>query len=626
MRESKFVDQNKEKWSQFEKDLIAKKQDPHLLRSHLVEITDDLSYARTFYKNRSVRIYLNGLAQLIYNNIYRNRKNFLKGGRQFFLEDVPRILFFSRRELLVCFLVLLLSVAIGIFSTAHDIGFARSILGDSYVDMTLENIRNGDPLGVYKSQGQIEMFIYIAINNLKVSMMIFLAGLLASYGAVVIMARNGIMLGVFMYFFYSRGLASEFNLTVWMHGTIEILSMVIETLAGILLGRGLIYPGTLSRSKAFSLWGKRAAILYLSTIPFILFAAFIESFLTRYTGMPDVLKIVLILFSLMLMLVYFVWYPLSKFKGKKDIDLGMPELRPESNIAFEPKTIYSNGQIFLKSIQLFGLQFSGLLRKVFLISILYLGGIFLFFKDAVLDRFILLNLNFEEAVFRVLKTDIRKFSDMYGNFSLLFNHGADPGLYILSSLWLSVLMFTAMRVFANQMSGLKFKNVKGILYAVLFSLIANAIWFSFSGWSALLYIVLSPVLILICVYLSFEIDHRRFSALKAAANGAGRLSTLVLLFILSSFAGMLFILSPLSYLVVWVLELNVDLGQEMYELVLKLIMLFAFIMLSSVCILFYMVQSIFMAYTLNEISTAGGLMENIEQIGKNKKAYGMETE
>ena len=66
MRETKFIKDNQEKWSEYEKTLKKDYQDPDKLNEIFVNITDDLSYARTFYKNRSVRVYLNGLAQNIF--------------------------------------------------------------------------------------------------------------------------------------------------------------------------------------------------------------------------------------------------------------------------------------------------------------------------------------------------------------------------------------------------------------------------------------------------------------------------------------------------------------------------------------------------------------------------------
>ena len=133
MRESQFVEQNSGKWAAFEKALNSRKKDPETLRKSLIEVTDDLSYAQTYYKNRSVRVYLNGLAQKVYNLIYRNRRNLLGSIKTFFIDDVPRIMYHARKELLVAFIVLLVSIGIGIFSSVRGNGFGTAILGADYV-------------------------------------------------------------------------------------------------------------------------------------------------------------------------------------------------------------------------------------------------------------------------------------------------------------------------------------------------------------------------------------------------------------------------------------------------------------------------------------------------------------
>ena len=69
MRETKFIEQNKEKWSKFEKILDDNKKDPGELSEVFIDITDDLSYARTHYPNRSVTVYLNSLAQKIFQKL-----------------------------------------------------------------------------------------------------------------------------------------------------------------------------------------------------------------------------------------------------------------------------------------------------------------------------------------------------------------------------------------------------------------------------------------------------------------------------------------------------------------------------------------------------------------------------
>ncbi|HNY55565.1 MAG TPA: hypothetical protein PKI86_08055, partial [Chitinophagales bacterium] len=67
MKETKFIQQNKKKWADFESLSKSKHKDSNLYSKLYIQITDDLSYARTFYSNRSVRVYLNNLAQDIFH-------------------------------------------------------------------------------------------------------------------------------------------------------------------------------------------------------------------------------------------------------------------------------------------------------------------------------------------------------------------------------------------------------------------------------------------------------------------------------------------------------------------------------------------------------------------------------
>ena len=76
MKETSFIKQNKEKWHKFEQMYHQNKKDPDELSSLFVELTDDLSYARTHYPKRTVRVYLNGLAQKVYNQLYRKKSRY----------------------------------------------------------------------------------------------------------------------------------------------------------------------------------------------------------------------------------------------------------------------------------------------------------------------------------------------------------------------------------------------------------------------------------------------------------------------------------------------------------------------------------------------------------------------
>ena len=627
MRESNFVKQNQEKWAQFEKELSASRKDPDQLRAQLIQTTDDLSYARTFYKNRSVRVYLNGLAQNIYINIYKNRKNFKQSLVHFFKEEVPSIAWQNRKVILISFLLLLFSTLIGAFSSAKDVMFARSILGDAYVDQTIENIKKGDPFGIYKQQGPLQMFVYIALNNLTVSLIVFLSGIFASYGAVVMMLRNGIMLGVFMYFFYSRGLGTEFNLTVFLHGTIEMLTLVIETTAGMLLGRGLLYPGTLSRYKAFSIYGRKGALLFLSTVPFILFAAFIESFLTRFTEMPNVLRAAIIIGSLFLMVYYFVIYPYIKYRHTKDTFDRLPELKAEGDLEFEKETLYSNGQIFFKTIQIMGANFNRILRSTFLICILFYVSLAFFYFENTIGKFKLLQIEIGDFIVTFFSRDFEKFIKMYRNVGLLFNSDESWPMYFISTVWIGLCCFAALQICKKHFKAPARKAWQILASSLVVSLILNTLMLSDNGFMVLLYMLLSPIAIMLLLRYNFnDLQSSDYPLFSKLFSGYGKLFGILCMVMLISFFGFVFILSPISYFMLMLMDMNIQLSDEMYTKVLQSLMLFSFMLMVTFSILFYILEMYFVAHVVKEISTAEGLKKGIVEIGTLNKAYGIETE
>ena len=182
MRERQFIEQNKDKWKEFESLVNQKSHDPERLGELYVQITDDLSYARTFYPNRSVRVYLNNLAQQIFHKLYKSRRKKRNRLIELVVNEIPSSVFHARKELLLSLIIFTLSIGAGVLSGVKNPDFARSILGDGYVEMTEENIENDDPMAVYKDDNQFYVFSYIAFNNLRIDFYTFVSGLSLVYG------------------------------------------------------------------------------------------------------------------------------------------------------------------------------------------------------------------------------------------------------------------------------------------------------------------------------------------------------------------------------------------------------------------------------------------------------------
>jgi uncharacterized membrane protein SpoIIM required for sporulation len=310
MKEAVFIRQNKEKWKGYEAVLQhPQNQSPDTLADVYIDVTNDLSFAGSHYPHSKITGYLNGLSTQLHQFIHKKKKMRLSRIVTFWTQEIPEIMYHSRKELMYSFLIFAITAFIGAFSAANDEGFVRMIMGDRYVDMTLENINKNDPMAVYKSQYSGGMFVGITINNIRVSFIIFIAGILTSLFSAYILLINGIMLGSFQYFFYEQGLLGESALAIWTHGTLEISAIIVAGAAGIIMGNGWLFPKTYTRIESFRRSAARGGKIVLGTVPIFVIAGFLESYVTRHTEYPFVLRLSFILFSLGFVIMYYVVYP-----------------------------------------------------------------------------------------------------------------------------------------------------------------------------------------------------------------------------------------------------------------------------------------------------------------------------
>lgn len=310
MKEAVFIRQNTEKWKNYEECLQdISGQTPDELADIYIDVTNDLSFSRTFYPHSKTTAYLNNLSSKLHQFIYGKKKEKWSRFITYWTREVPLVMYGAQKELLCSFLIFAVSVLIGAFSSANDPDFVRLILGDYYVDMTLENIRKQDPMAVYKDMHEGIMFLGITINNIWVSFYAFIYGLFTSIATGYVLMQNGIMLGAFQYFFYDQGLFRESFLTIWIHGTLEISAIIIAGAAGISMGNGWLFPGTYTRFESFRKGAWKGVKIIVGLIPVFIMAGFLESFVTRHTELPDLLRLSIILLSFIFVIFYFVIWP-----------------------------------------------------------------------------------------------------------------------------------------------------------------------------------------------------------------------------------------------------------------------------------------------------------------------------
>lgn len=316
MREIAFIKSNKNKWLEFEQAIFGKaKKNPDEMANLYIQLMNDLSYAQTYYSKSKTVVYLNYLASSIYQKIYKTKRTESNRLLFFFKTEVPLIVYEYRRYLVYAFALFFATVCIGAISARYDENFVRLILGDGYVNETLENIKGGNPVAIYKSGSNWGSFIGITLNNLYVGMCCYIFGVFGGIGTFYYSLQNAIMLGSFQYFFYQQGVFWKSVRGIWIHGSMEIFGIVIETAAGYILGASILFPKTYSRMNSFKIGFKNSFKIFWSTVPFTVAAGFLEGFITRYSiDMPNWLSSFIIVFTLAIISFYYLIYPFIVYK------------------------------------------------------------------------------------------------------------------------------------------------------------------------------------------------------------------------------------------------------------------------------------------------------------------------
>ncbi|OQP64573.1 stage II sporulation protein M [Niastella populi] len=322
MREGLFIKKNIDKWRKYQYEAPT---DPDEMAQQFTELVNDLGYSKTFYPHSKVTQYLNDLASRIYLTIYRNKREESSRITRFFKTELPLTIRRHHREILYAFLIFVGFAIMSAFSAAHDETFVRGVLGDGYVEMTEDNISKGDPFGVYKHSNPLNMFAYIALNNIYVSFQVFVWGIFLGLGTVYMLFTNGVMVGSFQYYFFAKNLGWQSILVIWCHGTLEISAIILSGSAGLILGNSILFPGSHKRLHSLMNGAKDGMKLMIALVPVLLVAAFLEGFVTRYSysSMPYWVSILILAVSFIFIIWYFVWYPVQvqrRTKAEKAVE------------------------------------------------------------------------------------------------------------------------------------------------------------------------------------------------------------------------------------------------------------------------------------------------------------------
>ena len=307
MREALFIKKNKERWERIQH---QPSEDADEMAKDFTQLVDDLAYAKTFYPSGKVTQYINGQASRIYLGIYKNRKEESNRLVTFWKYDLPLTVRKHHALILFTFILFVLFFIVGFFSSGHDPGFVRKVLGDQYVDVTEANIERGNPLGIYQSGNAFLAWVGIMINNITVSFMYFTKGLSFGILTVTSVMKEAITLGAFEYMFFSKGFGLQAAMGVLIHGLLELTAIIIACAAGLVMVKSFLFPGTVKRLDSLKRGVKEGVKIVIGLMPVFMIAAFFEGLVTRYYKMPVAINLSILVAALSFIVWYFIIYPI----------------------------------------------------------------------------------------------------------------------------------------------------------------------------------------------------------------------------------------------------------------------------------------------------------------------------
>jgi uncharacterized membrane protein SpoIIM required for sporulation len=307
MREATFIDKNKSRWYDIEN---FEKEDPDHIASDFIDLVGDLSYAKTHYPHSQITNYINFIAARVYKSIFSKQEK--SPILNFWKKDFPLAIGHNQKVLWLALGFFGIFAVLGYVCSFLDPNFIDSVLGSGYVEMTKANIKKGIPFGVYDTEAPFNMFLKIFANNLLVGLMLYMSGILLGIGTFYFTFKNGLMVGTFFAMFFKSNLGFDALLVIMLHGTLELFGLVLECMAGLILGLSFLFPHTLTRRESIKKGMLESAKIYIGTAPFTILAAFIESYVTRL-GQAGLAKTNIITSSILILVfvgsIYFVaWY------------------------------------------------------------------------------------------------------------------------------------------------------------------------------------------------------------------------------------------------------------------------------------------------------------------------------
>jgi uncharacterized membrane protein SpoIIM required for sporulation len=269
---------------------LAKRTGPEiddLVRLYL-RTSSHLAEVRTRYRDPRLEAYLNRVVGVAHSALYGSKA---RSWRQFIKLFGPRYREAARRTLpfiLVAAAIMVLVSGVVEVWVAGSREAQAGLLPPFARDAVQRAGGHRPDLGV--APAGLSAFIFL--NNVRVALLSFLAGLALGIGSIYFVAENGLLLGTLAGAYQAAGKAGIFWPLILPHGLLELTAICIAAGAGLRMGWSLIEPGDHTRGQSLVAEARDAVFVMVGVVPAFAVAALIEGFITP-SGINHALSITL---------------------------------------------------------------------------------------------------------------------------------------------------------------------------------------------------------------------------------------------------------------------------------------------------------------------------------------------
>lgn len=286
MEIAEFVETRRPRWSELE-GLLDKAEGSGLRRLSLEEarqlsrlyraVSSDLLWVRARGGSAEVSDYLNHLVGRAYAQTYPGQRFRWSSVWRFLSRGFPELMLREWRAYLVATLVFFAGAGFGYLGMAFDADAAHYLVPEEHLRIDPTERAKDEAAGKVASvQEQSAFASFLFTHNIQVAFFAFALGVTAGVGTVIMLFANGVMLGALAQAYAAKGLTGWFWAWILPHGIPEISAICIAGAAGLLIARGMLAPGGLSRRAALRKEARSAVRLLLGTLAVFVLAGLIE--------------------------------------------------------------------------------------------------------------------------------------------------------------------------------------------------------------------------------------------------------------------------------------------------------------------------------------------------------------